>query len=99
GKRVLVTGGTRGIGYSIVEAFLEAGARVALHGSNQESVEAAAMTIRGSDRLVKAAGTLATVDGCRQVIEGVLSRLGGLDVLVNNAGLAFVCTGGEERAL
>jgi NAD(P)-dependent dehydrogenase (short-subunit alcohol dehydrogenase family) len=86
GKRVLVTGGTRGIGRSIVDAFLEAGARVALHGSNQESVERATKTIGKSEYVVKAAGTLATVEGCRRVIEAALSGLGGLDVLVNNAG-------------
>jgi meso-butanediol dehydrogenase/(S,S)-butanediol dehydrogenase/diacetyl reductase len=86
GKRVLVTGGTGGIGRSIVDAFLEAGARVALHGSSQESVDTAAETISQSERVVKTAGSLATVEGCRGVLEAAVSGLGGLDVLVNNAG-------------
>src|SRR5262245_31229071 len=86
GKRVLVTGGTRGMGRSIVNAFLEAGARVALHGSSQKSVDAAAATISESGRLVRTAGPLAAVEGCRRVVEAAVSGLGGLDVLVNNAG-------------
>jgi len=86
GKRILVTGGTRGIGRSIVEAFLDSGARVALHGSSQESVDSTAKTLRGAERVTKAAGSLATVEGCRGVVEAAVSGLGGLDVLVNNAG-------------
>ena len=85
GKRVLVTGGTRGIGRSIVDAFVEAGARVALHGSNQQSVEGAAKTIRGSQAVVRVAGELGTTEDCHRVVEAAISGLGGLDVLVNNA--------------
>jgi len=86
GKRVLVTGGTRGIGRAIVGAFADAGAQVALHGSTQESVDAVANSIGGSQTVVKVAGTIATAEGCRRIIEATLAGLGGLDVLVNNAG-------------
>jgi NAD(P)-dependent dehydrogenase (short-subunit alcohol dehydrogenase family) len=54
GKRVLVTGGTRGIGLAIVEVFLEAGARVAVNGSSEESVKRAVAKFPSSDRVVPA---------------------------------------------
>ena len=86
GKRVLVTGGTRGIGRGIVEAFLHKGASVALNGSSEASVAKAIDEIGASEQLVAAPGSLAAVDGCRRAVEAALAELGGLDVLVNNAG-------------
>jgi NAD(P)-dependent dehydrogenase (short-subunit alcohol dehydrogenase family) len=85
-KRVLVTGGTRGIGRGIVEAFLTEGARVALNGSSAESVDKAIKEIDAGQRLIAAPGWLATVEGCRRAVEAALTALGGLDVLINNAG-------------
>lgn len=46
GKVAVVTGGTRGIGYSIVTTYLREGAKVALFGSRQETVEAALARVR-----------------------------------------------------
>ena len=86
GKRVLVTGATRGIGRAIAEAFIEAGARVALHGSCNESVDRLANVLGKSNSVVTAPGSIATIDGCRRVVEAALTGLGGLDVLINNAG-------------
>jgi meso-butanediol dehydrogenase/(S,S)-butanediol dehydrogenase/diacetyl reductase len=86
GKRVLVTGATRGIGRAIAEAFLKAGAKVAVNGSSQETVGKAARTMGAPNRTVEAPGDLSTVEGCRRTVELALSGLGGMDVLVNNAG-------------
>jgi NAD(P)-dependent dehydrogenase (short-subunit alcohol dehydrogenase family) len=87
GKRILVTGGTRGIGRGIVEAFLEAEARVALNGSTAETTERAINELGSGDRLVAAPGSVATVAGCQAIVEAAVNGLGGLDVLVNNAGV------------
>jgi NAD(P)-dependent dehydrogenase (short-subunit alcohol dehydrogenase family) len=94
GKRVLVTGGTRGIGRAAVEGFLAAGARVAVNGSRAESVAAALAEIEAGERAVAAVGDLSEVEGCRRVVEGAVQALGGLDVLVNNAGV-----GGAQKRI
>ena len=87
-KRILVTGGTRGIGRGIVEAFLKAQARVALNGSTADTTAKAIKELGGGDRLVAAPGSVATVAGCQAIVEAAVNGLGGLDVLVNNAGVA-----------
>ena len=86
-KRVLVTGGTRGIGRGIVEAFLEAQARVAVNGSTTETTARAIDELGCGDRVVAAPGSVSTVAGCQTIVEAAAKGLGGLDILVNNAGV------------
>ena len=87
GKRVLVTGGSRGIGRATVEAFREAGARVAVNGRTAEST-AEGIAAMDDNGLIAAPGDIGTVAGCETVVGAALDALGGLDVLVNSAGVA-----------
>ncbi len=86
GLRVLITGSTRGIGKAAAAAFLERGARVAINGRRDGDV-AQAMAELGTDNLFAAPGDLASAAQAHAVVEAAMEGLGGLDVLVNNAGV------------
>jgi len=86
GKRVLVTGGTRGIGRAAVGAFLKAGARVAVNGRTAEST-AEAVAHFGANAIA-APGDVSHAEQCRALVTAAVDALGGLDVLVNCAGVA-----------
>lgn len=86
-KRVLVTGGTRGIGRGTVQAFLDAGARIAVNGRTAESTAAGIAALGNNERLLAAPGDVATAAGCEAVVRAAVEGLGGLDVLVNSAGV------------
>ncbi|WP_456427153.1 3-oxoacyl-[acyl-carrier-protein] reductase [Rhodocaloribacter sp.] len=89
GKNTLVTGGTRGIGRAVVEAFAGAGARVAFtYRSSTETAEAlrADLESRGVEVLVFQ-GDAAEADAANAAVKGVLDAWGSVDVLVNNAGI------------
>jgi NAD(P)-dependent dehydrogenase (short-subunit alcohol dehydrogenase family) len=86
-KRVLVTGGTRGIGNAVVNAFNKAGAHVAINGRTADSVEKTISSISDNKRLFAAPGDVGTVVGCENAVNSAIEVLGGLDILVNSAGV------------
>ncbi len=86
-KRVLVTGGSRGIGFAIAKAFVDAGGRVAVNGRTKQSVSAAIEKLGNGERLVAAPGDIGTVPGCESAVKTAHDAFGGLDILVNSAGV------------
>ena len=89
-KKILVTGGARGIGRAIVEAFLDAGALVAVNGRSEASVSSALKHFAAGDRAKPAVGNVANVEECNRIVNAAVDQLGGLDVLVNNAGVFYI---------
>jgi NAD(P)-dependent dehydrogenase (short-subunit alcohol dehydrogenase family) len=85
--RVLVTGGTRGIGNAVAKAFLSAGATVAINGRTEQSVNTATQLLKDSDRLISAPKDIGTVAGCETAVSSAIDALGGLDILINGAGV------------
>jgi len=91
GKVCLVTGGTRGIGRAIAKMLLEQGASVAICSRRQDSVDAA-VAVLASETSGKVDGKAADVRNYAEVAElfrFIDSRFGGIDVLVNNAGVGI----------
>src|SRR5262245_3298121 len=89
GKVAIVTGGSRGIGLAIAQALVADGVNVAVTGRSDANLSAARRRIAGGGR--GAAGTL-QADGprdedMRRVVDATVARFGGLDILINNAGI------------
>ena len=90
-KVVLVTGGTRGIGYTTVEEFLKEGARVILFGSREESVTKAINSLKEENNEYKVEGyftDLANLEEMEKVAKEIATKYGKIDILVNNAGVS-----------
>jgi NADP-dependent 3-hydroxy acid dehydrogenase YdfG len=86
GTCVLITGGGSGIGLAIAQAFLEAGAAVAIAGRSQHKLDEAAKHLGGGARLSCHAADIAEPAQAKTLVQLVEKKLGRIDILVNNAG-------------
>ena len=91
GKKAIVTGGTRGIGYAVVETFLKNGASVALFGSRQETVDKALAKLKAENPdwdVIGLAPDLTDYAAVEAAVAEVNRQFGRVDILVNNAGIS-----------
>ncbi|NKY57782.1 SDR family NAD(P)-dependent oxidoreductase [Nocardia flavorosea] len=90
GKRVLITGASKGIGADIAETFAEAGASLVLSGRDQEALDVQARNLEQQYgvRVTAVAADLADADAPTRLAAEAAAAFGGLDVLVNNAGIS-----------
>jgi short-subunit dehydrogenase len=87
GKRVLITGGSSGIGFAVARAMLAKGARVIVTGRNSERLAQAVKDLKENGLPISGVqADVATPEGRSRSLDQAIAALGGLDVLVNNAG-------------
>ncbi|MFP4607977.1 MAG: SDR family NAD(P)-dependent oxidoreductase [Candidatus Aenigmatarchaeota archaeon] len=88
GKRVLVTGASRGIGRSIAEKFADEGAVVGInYHSSQEKAQEVLSEVRSSSEGMLLKADVSKEKDCREMLDDFTEEYGGLDILVNNAGI------------
>lgn len=91
GKVALVTGASKGLGLAIAEEFAREGANVSICARGKEGVDEAVLALQGQG--VEVLGTSADVsrlEDIEQVVDATVRRFGRIDVLVNNAGDAWI---------
>jgi NAD(P)-dependent dehydrogenase (short-subunit alcohol dehydrogenase family) len=86
-ERVVITGASSGIGLDAARRFLRAGSSVLINGSNAAKLEQAERSLEGGARVLAVAGDIAEPSTARRIAEAARQRWGGVDVLLNNAGI------------
>ena len=99
GKKAIVTGATRGIGFAIARHLLEAGASVAICGRSRSGVDDAVAQLRstGTSDVIGMTADVSLRDQVIGLFEMVDENFGGVDILVNNAGIGIFGAVAELR--
>ncbi len=96
GKKAIVTGGTRGIGHAVVQALAAAGASVVLTGTTAKHANTAAEEfVRQGMKVFGFPADVSREDDVQKLFDFADKTLGGLDILINNAGLGIFKPAGE----
>lgn len=87
GKKVLVTGSSRGIGKATARLFAESGAQVAVHyQKNKKAAEAVMADLPGEGHML-VRGDISDASRVRQIVNEIIDKFRRIDILVNNAGI------------
>lgn len=88
GKRIAITGASRGLGRAFAIACADEGAQVAINGTNHDLLdEVAAAITAGRGRAVTVVGSIADDAVAERLVDACIESFGGIDVVVNNAGI------------
>jgi 2-dehydro-3-deoxy-L-rhamnonate dehydrogenase (NAD+) len=105
GKIAVVTGAARGIGFAIAKRLLASGARCSLWDNDATALDIAARSLNAVDRVQTVTVDITQEAQVNAAADSTRTRFGGIDLLVNNAGIAGVskklweCTSAEWRAV
>ena len=91
GSVFVVTGGSRGIGFSIAESLLKQSAKVVICGRKAEGLEQAAEALGGDDNFMAVQAHVAKPDEVDALFEKAVGRFGRVDGLINNVGMNIAC--------
>ena len=95
-KVVLITGGSRGLGYQMTKAFAERGANIIIASRKIDACEQVATEVRAMGRKALAVGThVGKWKECDTLIEAAYNSFGRVDILINNAGMSPACPSHE----
>lgn len=95
-KAAVVTGGTKGIGRAIAEALLREGARVYICARDRNEIESAVEQLRGTGEVYGKVCDVRIEEQVVGLLDSCERRFGGLDILINNAGVGYMNKTVEE---
>ena len=98
GKSAVVTGGSKGIGYAIAEALLENGAGVLICGRDADDLRSAAERLSKSGRVEVSVCDVRDEDSVKEMLDACNRSFGGIDILINNAGVGYFGKTVEEMS-
>jgi 3-oxoacyl-[acyl-carrier protein] reductase len=87
GQTAVITGGAQGLGFAIAQQFVAEGARVVIGDVNLEATEAAAKQLGGDDVAIAVRCDVTSGAEVDALVDAAVDRFGGLDIMVNNAGI------------
>ncbi|MDU1414530.1 MAG: SDR family NAD(P)-dependent oxidoreductase [Clostridium sp.] len=90
-KVVVITGGTRGIGFATVKAFLDEGSKVVLCGSKKDTVDKAISELKSLNENYPVLGffpDLLNLNEIKSMLDEIVKTWGTVDILINNAGIS-----------